>query len=122
MRRATVPYVWKINDFLLRGRVNIVNFWENGLATCYTILTEALERMVNVIPRSLNRIAQLPVLFFTIIFGRKSLQPLYTPDYNREVFKDFWTDILKNELSDLNNEIGHEFLQTLYVKYESACY
>ena len=122
MTRATIPYIWKINDFLLRGRVNIVNIWENGLAACYDMLTTALDRLVKAVPQSLNRLSQLPVSFFTIIFGRRSLTSIYTPDYAREVYKDFWTDIMKNELSDLKNEIGHEFLELLYLKYEPACY
>ena len=32
---ATIPYVWKINDCILKGRVNRVNIWEDGLASCY---------------------------------------------------------------------------------------
>lgn len=103
MKSATIPYVWKINDFLLRGRVNIINIWENGLAACYSKLTDSLERLVHVVPASLNRLAHLPVSLFTIIFGRRSLTPIYTPDYEREVFKDFWTDVMKNELADINN-------------------
>jgi hypothetical protein len=42
MKNVTIPYVWKVNDRLLRGRENIINIWENGLAWCYGTLSEAL--------------------------------------------------------------------------------
>lgn len=28
---------------------------------------------------------------------------IYTPDYQSEVYKDFWADIFENELKDLKN-------------------
>jgi hypothetical protein len=67
------------------------------------MLADSSENLMTVIPASLKRLAQLPVSLFTIIFGRRSLTPIYTPDYEREVFKDFWTDVMKNELADINN-------------------
>lgn len=103
MRNVTIPYVWKINDFLLRGKVNIVNIWENGLAACYTILQTAKDNFVSVIPRNLNKLVHLPSTFFAIIFGKRALTEIWTPPYTREVFKDFWTDIMNNELKDLKN-------------------
>lgn len=39
---ATIPYVWKINDCLLKGRVNRVNIWEEGLVSCYSLMRTAL--------------------------------------------------------------------------------
>lgn len=41
-------------------------------------------------PDSCKRLAKIPVKFFALIFGRKKLRSIYTPDYNREVYKDFW--------------------------------
>lgn len=122
MANVTIPYVWKINDYLLRGRVNIVNIWENGLAACYQILCHAQEGLVTAIPKSIGKLIHLPAKFFAIIFGKRSMSSIYTPDCEREVFKDFWTDIFNNELKDLKNEVGHSFLQELYLKYEPANY
>lgn len=42
------------------------------------------------------KLVHLPGRFFSLIFGKKSLTAIYTPDYNREVYKDFWTDIMQN--------------------------
>ena len=103
MKNASIPYVWKINDYLLRGRVNIVNIWENGLAWCYGVLYEATATVKTAIPNAVSTLSKLPVEFFTLIFGKRSLTKIYTPDYGLEVQKDFWTDIFNNELRDIKN-------------------
>ena len=43
----------------------------------------------------------IPVKFFALIFGRKKLASIYTPNYEREVFKDFWQNIMKSQLSSI---------------------
>ena len=50
MKNVSIPYVWKINDRLLRGRVNIINIWENGLAWCYGLFYEAFSNVKRIIP------------------------------------------------------------------------
>lgn len=39
MQGVKIPYVWKINDIIFRGKNNIVNFWENGLSGCHSLIT-----------------------------------------------------------------------------------
>lgn len=64
LRNATIPYVWKVNDWLLRGRVNIINIWENGLAWIYSFFVNAITNFKTVIPESLGKIVKLPSQFF----------------------------------------------------------
>lgn len=51
MRNVTIPYVWKVNDRLLRGRKTIVDIWENGLAWCYGSLSQALYVVKHEVPK-----------------------------------------------------------------------
>lgn len=41
INNGKVPHVWKINDWIVRGRVNIVEVWQNGLATCCSLVVSA---------------------------------------------------------------------------------
>lgn len=42
LANAKVPHVWKISDWLVRGSVNRRKVWQDGLATCCSIMTESL--------------------------------------------------------------------------------
>lgn len=96
LHNVTIPYVWKVTDWLLRGRVNIVKVWENGLACCYSLFDDATTNLVTVIPENLGKLVRLPGKFFSLIFGKKSIQAFYSPNYEREVDKEFWSDIMQN--------------------------
>lgn len=80
---ASIPYVWKVNECLLKGRVGRVEIWEEGLAWCYGFMDTAAEFLVDTVPDSCKKLAMMPVKFFALIFGRKKLRSVYTPDYNR---------------------------------------
>lgn len=81
--KATIPYVWKINGCMFRGRVKRLDAWQEGLSRCYRLMNFALDSLAEVVPRDLKKLANLPVKFFSLIFGRKKLQLIYTPDYQR---------------------------------------
>ncbi len=89
-----MPYVWKVNDNLLRGKTNIINMWENGLSKCYEILLNAWIFFTSVLPQALNFIKSLPFRLFALVFGKKDLTAILIPRYEKEVYQDFWTDIL----------------------------
>jgi hypothetical protein len=61
--------------------VNIVKVWENGLAFIYSLFMEAFITFITVIPESLGKLAKLPGRLFSLIFGKKSIQAFYTPNY-----------------------------------------
>ena len=90
IENVKIPYVWKINDIIFRGRKNIVNLWENGLSGIYQFLTKGFELVVYDIPKEAIKIFALPKKLFSLIFGRKKWSAIYTPNYDREVQKDFW--------------------------------
>lgn len=48
-----------------------------------------------------KELVYLPVKFFALIFGKKDLSVIHAPNFEREVFKDFWTAVMENELKDL---------------------
>lgn len=49
-------------------------------------------------PEYLSNIGEFPINIFDLFFGKKSIVEFYTPDFQREVAKDFWTDVMENEL------------------------
>ena len=107
MENASVPYVWKINDTIFRGRHNIMEFWYNGLCWCYDFITNSVTFLLKIIPKQLAIIKHIPGRLFSLIFGRQKLNPVYTPDYGAEVMLDFWDDILQNELKNEADILGN---------------
>ena len=78
--------------------------------------------MINGVPSELKQILVLPKKFFSLIVGKRKLTAIYTPDYHREVIKDFWTDVMNNELQNEKDYIGEEFWKYVYMPYESRLY
>lgn len=70
-------HVWKINDWIVRGKNNIRNIWDNGLNTCWKIITEAFFCFLEKVPECLGIIIGLPVEIFTLIFGKRSISKFY---------------------------------------------
>lgn len=68
---ATIPYVWKINGCILRGRLKRKLIWENGLAWCYNFIDTAYINLKKYVPQGFRDLLKLPVKFFEIIFGKK---------------------------------------------------
>lgn len=47
------------------------------------MIVSGLELVVYSIPSELKKILVLPKKFFNLLVGRRKLDPIYTPDYNR---------------------------------------
>lgn len=91
-----IPYMWKINERIFTGLKNRRNIWENGLSSCFQYVQNSLVFMKVQIPNQIKTIIYLPAKLFSLILGRRKLTPIWSPDYHREVVKDFWTDIMEN--------------------------
>ena len=83
LAHAKIPYTWKINDWIVRGKVNIKKVWENGLACCLNMLESAFDFFVEVLPKSLWTIFGLPKKLVNLLFGLKSIRKFYTPNYDK---------------------------------------
>lgn len=101
-----IPYVWKINGNIFFGKKTRINIWENGLAYGFDLVEKGINAIVTEIPKQIQNVIYLPAKFFSLLVGRKKFTPVHTPDYHREIAKDFWKDVMENELKDKSEIIG----------------
>jgi hypothetical protein len=64
------------------------------------MFVEAKDRLFIYVPNELRKIAKIPKLLFSIIFGERSLQVVVSVNYQHEIFKDFWKKIMNNNYKE----------------------
>lgn len=70
------------------------------LANIFGLFWNARRFMVNEIPKQLSILKSIPYSLFKLFFGKKSLQTMVSVDYDRELYKDFWNKILKENYEE----------------------
>ena len=101
------------------GARNRINIWENGLASSFSIVQAGIDFIIEQIPKQVKTILYLPAKWLSLIVGRRKMRQIWAPDYRREVHKDFWNEVMENELKDEKDLIGEHFFSLMYIPYKS---
>lgn len=87
--------MWKINESLFRGKKNIELSWMKGVARAHSYLAWAKKLYSTQIPNELRKISKLPLRLFSLFFGKRSMRSTNSTDFNREIAKDFWNEVME---------------------------
>lgn len=81
------------------------------------MFVEVKDKLFSYVPSELQKIAKIPKLIFSIIFGKRSLSVVMSVDYQHEIFKDFWKKIM-NENYKESEEWASALWKYMYVQYD----
>lgn len=92
--------------------------WNQGVASVYNIMYTSYNFMLEQVPAAATRILNIPRGLFGIFFGRRKMRLALTVDYDREVKKAFWTNVMERYYSE-SHEWGSVLWNYIFVHFEA---
>ena len=73
--------MWKVNDTLFKGRVNVWMMWCRMVAKAHELVRNAIDIVKQDVPIEMRNIKNIPGRLFSLFFGKKSMKTTYDVDY-----------------------------------------